>query len=537
MTVVQAKINQDNFFAMLGNIFSNRGKVVNELIQNAERANASSVKLTLTETDVGHDLLVVDDGSGIQDMQSLLTISESEWDAGIEGKNPYGMGFYSTLFSCESIIVRSGEQELIANCKDIVGRKILEISQCEAVEGTQITLRNINDSLHSYLQTDSRTPDDHKVSKGYDIDIYLNGTLLTSERSKSYLEKCANYQSLSFEFGTLYSRRNAEYGHYIGYLQGASIVTDHDLYSGYVHIVHLNDDLGARMPDRHCLLDEEEVKTAIEKAVATQMKSFVQQDIETTPHDQLVQNNFKWSRALKWASDLLYQVEYLTSNEVFYARDEDMEILASSERSCVGKPITRKEIESKTLYYTPEYFGEESSIVAWYLHSLNDIMFVDWTVPDNHWLHKCEILDSKDLVVSLSTSNPRDQFGFANYRCFNVVPVDSITLSGPYGDVDTTDHAVAGESALYIPKSADVRHALKCHFSYVDEWETLMEAELENDVEMLGQMLARSFCENELDMLSHMLMTYRGFNFEELKDKKFSLHIDGDLKPVFALIQ
>ena len=43
---VQIKINESNFLANLGAIFSNTGKVINELIQNASRANATTFSFT-----------------------------------------------------------------------------------------------------------------------------------------------------------------------------------------------------------------------------------------------------------------------------------------------------------------------------------------------------------------------------------------------------------------------------------------------------------------------------------------------------------
>jgi hypothetical protein len=43
---VQIKINESNFLANLGAIFSNTGKVINELIQNASRANATTISFT-----------------------------------------------------------------------------------------------------------------------------------------------------------------------------------------------------------------------------------------------------------------------------------------------------------------------------------------------------------------------------------------------------------------------------------------------------------------------------------------------------------
>ncbi|PMM69848.1 ATP-binding protein [Vibrio sp. 10N.261.46.F12] len=109
---VQIKINESNFLANLGAIFSNTGKVINELIQNASRANATTISFTTSIENGRANLTVLDDGSGITDMQKLLSVAESGWSSDVAKCNPYGMGFLSTLFACEHITIQSQHQRL-----------------------------------------------------------------------------------------------------------------------------------------------------------------------------------------------------------------------------------------------------------------------------------------------------------------------------------------------------------------------------------------------------------------------------------------
>lgn len=50
-----------------------------ELLQNARRAGANSVDVEIAEVGDMCRITVADNGSGIQNFQSLLTLGESEW--------------------------------------------------------------------------------------------------------------------------------------------------------------------------------------------------------------------------------------------------------------------------------------------------------------------------------------------------------------------------------------------------------------------------------------------------------------------------
>ncbi|MCY6493970.1 ATP-binding protein [Leptolyngbya sp. GGD] len=67
--------------------------IVNELFQNARRAGATQVKVSLTESG---NLRIEDNGCGIESAQTLLNLGQSDWEGEIvESEDPAGMGVFS----------------------------------------------------------------------------------------------------------------------------------------------------------------------------------------------------------------------------------------------------------------------------------------------------------------------------------------------------------------------------------------------------------------------------------------------------------
>jgi Histidine kinase-, DNA gyrase B-, and HSP90-like ATPase len=74
-----------------------------ELLQNAHRAGASRVEILVeqtTDSKNGSKVTFHDNGSGIDDFQSLLTLGGSDWSAEVrETEDPAGMGFFALCHS------------------------------------------------------------------------------------------------------------------------------------------------------------------------------------------------------------------------------------------------------------------------------------------------------------------------------------------------------------------------------------------------------------------------------------------------------
>lgn len=112
-----------------------------ELIQNARRAGASSIELTIEEGKSGQancTVTIHDNGQGIADFQDLLTLGGSGWSDDTQAReDPAGMGFFSLCRS--EVQVASGHQSAKISPAVFSGKEVAEVQQTvEFVPGTRL---------------------------------------------------------------------------------------------------------------------------------------------------------------------------------------------------------------------------------------------------------------------------------------------------------------------------------------------------------------------------------------------------------------
>lgn len=146
-----------------------------ELLQNARRAGAKTVRITIEEVE-GHSdksqVSIHDDGCGVQDFQGLVTLGKTGWDQDTKAtEDPAGMGFYSLSLSGE-VEVASGDRSVIITRDVFLGKKTAQIlAGSELVAGT--CLRFVRTSAKQTLIAAL-----YKVTEFFPIDTWLNGGLL-----------------------------------------------------------------------------------------------------------------------------------------------------------------------------------------------------------------------------------------------------------------------------------------------------------------------------------------------------------------------
>lgn len=123
-------------------LFNNTiGDVLSELIQNARRAGATAVVLSLSSD--GKQLSVLDDGCGIADPSVVLSLGRSSWqDDVVRREDPAGMGVFSLagqhiLIRSRSMLSDSGWQVEIAGHAWEDGSPIAVVA-CDRPVGTEI---------------------------------------------------------------------------------------------------------------------------------------------------------------------------------------------------------------------------------------------------------------------------------------------------------------------------------------------------------------------------------------------------------------
>lgn len=89
---IRAHVHPDAINRVTRFFTSSPSETLAELLQNARRANASSVNITIQDG----QLTISDDGDGIHDPSAILGFGHADWDQDTaSSEDPAGMGFYS----------------------------------------------------------------------------------------------------------------------------------------------------------------------------------------------------------------------------------------------------------------------------------------------------------------------------------------------------------------------------------------------------------------------------------------------------------
>ncbi|ENZ77711.1 MULTISPECIES: ATP-binding protein [Ralstonia] len=453
-TSVRIAVNQGNLVKNLKFAFSNFSTFLAELIQNSRRADASMVDIRLE----GKTLIVFDDGQGIQDFQKLFTIAESGWDAQTQSlENPFGMGFTSALFACETLKVESCGQRLEARTSALLEMRDLMVEPGEVVTGTRLTLSN--------LTFDEKRIGDalKEIARGYPIPIQFNGVEL--ERPD-----CQDDQSfVATPIGAV-SIRNLKGmgigGGIVVYLQGIRVIGHgRSQPDGVVHLDSAQ--FKAKLPDRNCLIDSNDRAKEIEaqvRAVAHSMLSDLQSKMD--PIDFATSY---WDVAARCAPDILRNHPVVPASEVnvlanlvcfsewhepFAYSGKDVQALHRSDFEQGKVRVVRGSgrVDLEVDFY--------SAVKLAYVMKMNAYI-VAGNLPKGHWLMNAPAVD--ELDVSFDVVSPGVVAGSCyETHSFDIQICEGVALKGLWGDVVVTDQEIAigsGEDwldnvTIYSPPSA-----------------------------------------------------------------------------------
>lgn len=131
------------------NYFSDNFAWVQELLQNARRAEASDVWVEIDTRSAA--VTVTDNGHGVFDPQDLINIGKSDWSEGIRAERPAGMGLFSVFKLGGLAEVRSGRWRLTLDYEAMCGGKpAVYESLLPAMKGTQVKVNRLHHAFGSH---------------------------------------------------------------------------------------------------------------------------------------------------------------------------------------------------------------------------------------------------------------------------------------------------------------------------------------------------------------------------------------------------
>lgn len=167
--------------AKVTRLFNNSAfDVVTELFQNARRAGALAVAVLIQTSGPDTILHIVDDGHGIADPASIVTLGRSGWsDETRRMEDPAGMGVFS--LAGRDVIIRSfskpDRQGWMAHIPASAWEtsRPIAISADPIASGTAITIK-VPDAWMRTLETDVK-----RAAKHYPLPVTLDGVMLERE--------------------------------------------------------------------------------------------------------------------------------------------------------------------------------------------------------------------------------------------------------------------------------------------------------------------------------------------------------------------
>lgn len=118
---------------------------------------------------------------GIADFQKLVQFAESGWDAETQQReDPYGMGFFSTVYTASRVIIQSRGSRLELSLSDVCEGAELRVQTDPAVTvGTRVTLVDFVTQVHNADRSPRgvaqiRQQVEHR-SLGFPIEVTFNG--------------------------------------------------------------------------------------------------------------------------------------------------------------------------------------------------------------------------------------------------------------------------------------------------------------------------------------------------------------------------
>ncbi|WP_296900832.1 hypothetical protein [Thiohalocapsa sp.] len=298
---VRLDVDPGNLLRTLRQAFSGSTTFIGELMQNARRAGASRVAFATRSLDSSDatsagdepllDVVVTDDGCGIESVESLLCVARSKWDPEtIALEAPYGVGFLSALYAATRVCVESSEFRIDADTETLLAGEHVTVHPSPRRTGTRVTLLGVNVGAWSTEQARALIKAEiERQGKGFPIAVSLDGRDIARPHAME-AEQFALTGPGYISIPGIHVERGALDAGSIAHLLRLGPTTYLNGQPVWLHrggvrsrsgdgrtiVVHLDPQrVQARWPDRDYLYDATETGSAVEQALSVQVRRFL----------------------------------------------------------------------------------------------------------------------------------------------------------------------------------------------------------------------------------------------------------------------
>jgi len=548
MQKIKLKINENNLLSRLGDTFSNSTTFISEMAQNANRSKATKLEITTTE----NTITFADNGTGIKDFQSLLTVAESGWDIEtIEKTNAFGIGFLSAIYASQRVEVHSNGCQIAFDTKDLLAGDAVEVHDNSLITtGTVIKLTGEFQLINF-----------NSMFSGFPIPVYINDDEIKRKdalNETDFIE--TEYGHIKFA-NPEYSGRNDVYC--VFYLQGQQVYSE-ELYYHNINIVHLDNTLfKARLPDRDKLINQEsvvgEIRASIKAHYVKQSLQLVNQlkVIDSDDDMRFIEDSFSFIR--QWDNDLLNQLDYVLADDFIDINTIRLEIGNSEFADNNGWDylsglLWKKDLESKTIImHTHGYIDDENMDCMTFAKVSGDCYILSAEYGTEHWINKIVIGESDDFSIDIKpvnvykTAYNPSSWVYSNHnnkKAFDTTFCEATQLALIIHSPDSEEavaHTTNNKTSIYsqhmheffIVNEDKTASVLLSAVSFYSEY-THEEYEEDTEVNIFSAFIRRNRISSDIDLLKEIIANEisRVVIPQELLDKELTFKWDKDMNVV-----
>jgi hypothetical protein len=347
---------------------------LNELLQNARRAGASTIRMTLSSN---RQLTIADDGNGIANPQTLLTLGESDWSEETKQQEaPAGMGFFS--LANRNVTIRSHDWQVHLTPTHFTGETIASVTPCEMISGTHLSFTVSETELSALRHQVDRS------AKFYPLPVWFNDEAVPQQDFLQDAVYVEDWQGLRLGLCHEHCGKDARINFYGLTLNPIlpNLCCNGDLLSVQVDVLDCPQ-LKLVLPTR-----KEVIQDAFWTALLTAIRSLLYRYVATLPHHDL--SYLQWRQAQSLGIELpvaraMLQEFIPTTANAYYEADW-RQFLPVTERSllidicdltCSEQQVFWRAFQPAQLDYEPVAPNRDYSGYPWYndLPRLSQVRF------------------------------------------------------------------------------------------------------------------------------------------------------------------
>jgi hypothetical protein len=534
VSTIAADINTGRFLSHMRNLFSTSTIFLAELMQNARRAGASSVRFSLDAD--AKSIIVIDDGCGIDDFVKLIQVAESGWDEAInDAEDPFGIGFCSVIFAASSVLVESKGKKVTLTADEVVAKQAIQVFTSEFIGGTRVTLFGVTPDIAEIAKAVNT------FARGFPIPVFLDAEELPRPHAIANL---ANVHETIV--GSMYvpgldmsGRAVPDYDGWV-YCQGLPIKAGRFTHSwlppeadhGVVHIDHKT--WKPRVPDRDVLIDQDKANEAVTNAINELWRDEMMRRKPLMSPLEFADRYWKMAWKLGCQS-VMNDVPVIPAVVLWRVDDYPINDTYNSVTTSYLKPVARQQVEcgEVTLCTSIDNYLEGDNFLRLML-----VRQLDWVIceklPEGHWACRY-VVDLEALPIRISGKQLTTEEFSGAWTSGTVKLIDKLAAiyqkEGKREIVLLSEPVALGSDAwattYLVPRNySDSSIVLRQASSYTDDSDHFEETDLALDQEGFDELVAMMNGESTADTLKKCIK--HTYSKKGLHGKSFQVAFDAE---------